>query len=73
MRAVVFYSMLNESYRLDAEFKIEQMNLLVSPNLESGERQELYRTYQESATDLLTADILPKDDGGWGDLTEALQ
>ncbi len=64
--------MLNESYRLDAENKIEQMNLLASPNYESGDREELYRKYEERATDLLTSDIIPKDDGGWGELAEVL-
>lgn len=65
--------MLNESYRIDAGQKIEQMNLLASPNYEQQDRQELFRQYQERAEDLLLEDIIPKEDGGWGGIEEALR
>lgn len=73
MDAVLYYSMLNESFRIDAEQKIDLINISIASQMESEDLNSLFRQYQDRATDLLVADILPKDDGGWGGLEAELQ
>lgn len=72
MPAIQYYCMLNESFRLDAEQKIEWLNITASPDLEQSDRSEMFRSYKERAQDLLIEGILPTEDTGYDGLEQIL-
>lgn len=56
MPAVLFLSMLNEAYRMNAAQKLELMNVASTPHMETNDRASLVEKYQHAASSPL--DIL---------------
>lgn len=70
MPARLFFSMLNESYRLDAQEKIQLLSIINSVNYSAEGRNSLYRSYTQQSEDLIEITGKPNDDYSGLDILE---
>ncbi len=56
-----YFSLFNESFRLDAQQAIQQVNIISIPEMKDEDRSEALRNLENRATDIL--DIWDDEDG----------
>ena len=66
-KAVIFFTLLNESYKLSAEEKLQEITVVSVPHLENGEARKVIGSYEQATRDIM--DMI-KDDNNYDNISK---
>lgn len=72
-KAYIFFTLLNESYRLDAEKRLEDITVITIPHLKQIQASEIVNSYKQQAGDILELLDSEPQEGDLDKLKRALQ
>ena len=66
-KAVIFFTLLNESYRLSAEERLQEITVNSVPHMDSADAKKVMSSYEQASRDIM--DVI-KDDDNYDNLSK---